>query len=535
MPWFWGLSRMANAGTQAKQKTAWSLCALLILLAAVSLALSGLTGCGGDKPAANTVVMLIESSPSNLDPRIGTDAQSEHIDELLFDSLVRLNRHFGFSPALATSWQMTNPTTYVFHLHAGVKFTNGQPLTSRDVKWTIESMLNGTLITVKSAAYEDIAAIDTPDPLTVVIHLKKPDNALLTNLSGGALGIVPYGSGKNFAQHPVGSGPFEFVSQSYDRDVILRRNPNYWDGAPHIQKVRFDVVPDATTRALELEKGSADVLVNALPADTVHALRQNPNLVVETGPGTELEYLIFNLRDPILKNIKVRQAIAYAINRPLIIQALFRGNARLSSSLLPPEHWAWTATPTYDFDPAMANKLLNEAGYPRGKNGIRFHLSIKTSTNDTTRLMAMAIQAELAKVGIALELRSYEFATFYSDVTHGAFQLAPSRWIGGNEQPDIFRYSFASSSVPPYGANRGDYINPEVDKLIAQASASTDRAVRKQDYDQIQQIVSRDLPTFDLFYLNTVVVHSRRLTDVTLSPSGDFNFLRTARLRPDRR
>lgn len=503
----------------------------VVLFAVAAASLLALSGCGGSKPPANTAVMLIESSPSNLDPRIGTDAQSEHIDELLFDSLVRRNKHFGFSPAVATSWQMPNPLTYIFHLRAGVKFTNGKPLTSRDVKWTIESMLNGSLITVKSSAYEDISSIGTPNPLTVVIHLKKPDNALLTNLSDGALGIVPYGSGKNFGEHPIGSGPFEFVSQEYDRDVLIRRNPDYWGGEPHIQQVRFDVVPDATTRALEMEKGSADVLVNALPADTVHALRQDHNLVVQTGPGTELNYLIFNLRNPILRHVKVRQAIAYAINRPLIIQALFRGNARLASSLLPPEHWAWTPTPPYHYDPAKADQLLDEAGYPRGKNGIRFQLSIKTSTDETTRLMAMAIQAELAKVGIKLTLRSFEFATFYSDLTHGAFEIAPSRWIGGNEQPDIFRYSFASSSVPPYGANRGYFLNPIVDQLIAEASTSPSRAVQKRDYDRIQQIVARDLPTFDLFYLDTVVVHSRRLTDVTLSSSGNFDFLETARLR----
>lgn len=503
---------------------------LLGLLAAAALTLSG---CSGDKPPANTVVMLIDSSPSNLDPRIGTDAQSEHIDMLLFDSLVRHNSHFGFDPSLASSWQTPNPVTYIFHLRAGVTFSNGQPLTARDVKWTIESMLNGTVTTVKSAAYEDIASIDTPDPLTVVIHLKQPDNALLSNLSDGALEIVPYGSGSNFGQHPVGSGPFAFVSQAYDRDVLLQRRPDYWGGAPHIERVRFEVVPDATTRALELEKGSADVEINALPEDTVHALRQNRNLAVKIEPGSELYYIVFNLRDPILKHQKVRQAIAYAINRPLILQSLFRGDARLASSLLPPEHWAWTATPPYPYDPAKADQLLDEAGFRRGKNGVRFHLTMKTSTDETTRLMTIAIQAELAQVGIRMELRSFEFATFYSDLTRGAFQMAPSRWIGGNEQPDIFRYSFASSSYPPYGANRGYFHNQDVDRLIADASTNPDRAAQKRDYAQIQQIVARQLPTFDLFYLDNVVVHSRRLTDVRLvpSPSGNFDFLCTARLR----
>ena len=158
---------------------------------------------------------------------------------------------------------------------------------------------------------------------------------------------------------------------------------------------------------------------------------------------------------------------------------------------------------------------------------------MQTSTNETTRLMAMAIQAELAHVGIALDLRSFEFATFYADLTHGAFQMAPSRWIGGNEQPDIFRYSFASSSYPPYGANRGYYHNTEVDQLIADGATNPDRAAQQKDYQQIQQIVARQLPTFNLFYIDNVVVYSKRLTHIQLvpSPSGNFDFLTTAELR----
>jgi peptide/nickel transport system substrate-binding protein len=524
------MAELLGAQRKPRPGYGWSTRALFALLTTATLLLGG---CSGSKPPANTVVMLISSSPSNLDPRIGTDAQSEHIDMLLFDSLVKHNSHFGFEPSLATSWDTPNPSTYIFHLRSGVRFSNGQPLTSRDVKWTIESMLNGTVTTVKSASYHEIASIDTPNPLTVIFHLKHPDNAFLENLSDGAIGIVPYGSGKGFNQHPIGSGPFELVSQSYDRDVIIQRNPYYWGAKPRIQRVRLHVVPDATTRALELEKGSADVEINSLPQDTVRALRADKNLRIISQPGTEIYYMVFNLRDPILHHQKVRQAIAYAINRPLIIKSLFGGDARLASSLLPPEHWAWTATPPYNYDPAKADQLLDEAGFPRKKNGVRFRIAMKTSTDETTRLMAMAIQAELAQVGIKMELRSFEFATFYSDLTRGAFQLAPSRWIGGNEQPDIFRYSFASSSFPPYGANRGFFHDPEVDHLIDEASTNPDRAVQKADYARIQQIVASQLPTFDLFYINNVVVHSTRLTHLTVtsSPSGNFYFLCTARLR----
>jgi peptide/nickel transport system substrate-binding protein len=484
------------------------------------------------KPDPNTVTMLIESSPANLDPRIGTDAQAEHIDSLLFDALVRRDEHFGLQPFLATSWENPDPLTWIFHLRTDARFHDGRPLTSRDVKWTIDSILNGTVISVKAGSFTTTDHIDAPDPATVVFHLKKPDPALLFNLCDGAIGVVPYGSGRDFWRHPIGSGPFEFVSQQVDRDVVIQRAPSYWGSPAAIPRIRFAVVPDDTTRALELEKGSADVESNALPPDLIDSLARDPRLAVDQGPGTNLYYLVFNLRDPILRDARVRTAIAEAVNRPLIIQTIYRGQARIANTLLPPQSWAFTGdVDPHAYDPAAASALLDQAGYPRRANGIRFHIGEKTSSDETVRLVAVAMQQQLAQVGIALDLRSYEFATFYSDLVRGAFQLAPSRWIGGNENPDIFRYAFATAGFPPHGANRGFYSNPEVDSLIADATSAFDRARQRDDYVRVQQIAGRDLPSLNLWYLNSIVVRSRRLSDIHPNPSGTFDFLRTATLQ----
>jgi peptide/nickel transport system substrate-binding protein len=235
---------------------------------------------------------------------------------------------------------------------------------------------------------------------------------------------------------------------------------------------------------------------------------------------------------PSCATLRVRTAIALAINRPLIIQALYRGEARLAESPLPPQHWAWTATPPHAFDPAAANALLDQAGYRRGPGGVRFHIGMKTSNDETVRVMSVAIQEQLAQVGIALDLRSYEFATFYSDLTRGAFQLAPSRWIGGNENPDIFRYAYSSSTFPPRGANRGFYSSPEMDRLISDATSTTNRQQQIADYVRIQQLAARDLPSLNLWYLDSVIVHNRRLANIHPNPSGTFDFLRTATLQP---
>jgi peptide/nickel transport system substrate-binding protein len=487
-----------------------------------------LAGCGATRPSPQTVTMLIESSPTSLDPRIGVDAQSEHIDPLIFDSLVHRNQHFNVEPWLATSWDTPDPLTYRFHLRTDVHFQNGQPLTSADVQYTLDSMRNGTVITAKAQALARIDRVDTPDAATVVIHLKQPDAALLWNLSDGAIGIVPLGSGRDFAFHPVGSGPFRFVSQLQDDEVILERSEYSWQPRPAIARIRFAVVPDAITRALELEKGSADVCINCMTADMVSALAKRPDLQVEDGPGTNLNYITFNAQDSVLRDVRVRQSIAYAMNRPLIIRSLWRDRARLAESLLPPQHWAWTGdVQQYPYDPAKANALLDAGGWKRGKDGVRFHLAMKTSTDETSRLLAMILQQQLRDVGIALEVRSFEFATFFSDISKGAFQMYTLRWLG-QEDPDTFRYAYESHMFPPHGANRGRYKNAALDALIAEASISGDQAQRRADYVKVQQILAIDLPSINLWYLDAVLVHTRRLGNVHPSSSGTFDFLRTA-------
>jgi len=500
-----------------------------------TLALLLITSCHAPRVDRSTVVFLIESSPTSLDPRIGTDGQSEHIDALLFDGLVVRDASFRVAPGLAERWEQPDPLTIVFHLRAGVRFSDGRTLAARDVKWTLDSMTSGTIITAKAASYASVVSVDAPDAQTVVMHLKVPDNFLLTNLSTGAMGIVPYGSGRDFWQHPVGSGPFRFVSQEIDKEVVIERNPMSWQrdaASGNIQRVRFAVVPDPITRALELRKGSADLESNSLLPDMFPTLAEEKHLIVESVGGTQVQYLGFNTVDPMLRDARVRQAIACAIDVPLIVRTLQDGRAKATVSLLPQTHWAWTAdVARYDYDPARARQLLDEAGYRPDAKGVRLHLTMKTSTDEGTRQLAATLQQELAQVGIDLEIRSYESATFLQDLMRGSFQMYGLRWIGGNEQPDIFGYAFSTARIPPRGANRGRYHNPELDVLLDDAARSTDQAKRKADYVRAQQILARDLPAFNLWYKDSIVVHNRRLSGISISPSGSFEFLSTARVQ----
>jgi peptide/nickel transport system substrate-binding protein len=481
-------------------------------------------------PDPSTLVMIIESSPTNLDPRVGIDAQSERIGELLFDALLTRDEHLNVQPGLAERWEIPDPLTYVFHLHQGVAFHDGRPLTSRDVKWTFDSLLEGKIRSTKSAAYRFVDHVEAPDDNTVVFHLKEPNSTLLWNLSEGASGIVPYGSLDEITRNPMGSGPFKFVSAEQDKELIVERNDNYWGTKPRLARIRFTVVPDATTRALELRKGSADAAINALTSDTIVALERETNLQIERAPGTVLSYLAFNLRDPMLQDVRVRQAIAFAIDRGPLLQYIWRGFAQPALSVLPPQSWAYDANvAAYPHDPERARQLLDSAGYGV-HDGVRFHLTMKTSTEESTRLLAAVLQQQLREVGIALDIRTFEFATFFADVTSGAFQLYSLRWIGGNEDPDIFEYSFHSNRFPPKGANRGFYSNSRIDRLIDEARRATDQDVRKRLYAEVQETLAKDEPYINLWYFDNILVHTRRVRNVTLNPSGNYGFLKTAEI-----
>jgi peptide/nickel transport system substrate-binding protein len=498
-------------------------------------------GCSLNRAAeeAGTVNFLIESMPANLDPRIGTDAQSQHLDGLIFDSLLAHDAQMNIVADLAERWEARDPLTYVFHLRQGVKFHDGRPLTSADVKFTFDSILDGTVKTPKRGAFRMVASIEAPDDFTIVFHLREPYASFLWNLTRPGVGIVPRGSGAEIAQRPIGSGPFQFVNAITDQEIVLQRNAGYFNDTAeaagvrgNVERVRFRIVPDAIVRALELRKGSADVAINSLSPDMVVTLAKERGIVADEQPGTTIAYIGFNLEDPILSHREVRQALAYATDRATLIKYLLRGQARAAGGLLPPNHWAYDPdVQQYEFDPARAERLLDAAGFKRGAGGVRFRLEFKTSTEEYSRLLSEAIADEWQRVGVAVELRPLEFATFYADLQRGSFQISAQRWVGGNNDPDIFELVFSSKKIPPNGSNRGHYRNPKLDALLDQARMEMDREKRKALLWEIQKIVAEDEPYINLWYLDNVCVHRERLTEIVIPPAGDYDFIEGARLQ----
>lgn len=505
-----------------------SLIALVLLLAAA---------CGGGNPAGSPpaaagrpLVIAWDNDPANLDPRIGNDISSGRICDLIHAGLVRVLPSGDYEGDLASSWKTPDDRTIVFTLRDGLKFHDGRPLSSADVKFTYDSLMAPEFPSPKKSGYATVGSIETPDPKTVIFHLKEPNGGIFDNLT---LGIVPAGTDQSaYKARPIGAGPYRLVEILTDERVSLEAFDGYHKGKPAIARIDFRIIPDTTTRMLELERGSVDLAINSLPLDSVSKFENDPRLRVVSEPGSRWEYLAFNLEHPKLKNVLVRRAIAHAIDRERIVRDLLRGRARLADTMFPQGHWARSEdVEHYAYDKAEAKRLLDEAGFPDPDGDgpkSRFDLVYKTSLDMEANQRAEMIQQMLREVGIGLEIRSTEFAVFYDDIQKGNFELFALR-RGGISDPDFYYTIFHSKSIPPNGQNRGHYDNPAVDKLIEEGRATMDRAKRKTAYDGVQKIVSEDLPYVSLYHLDNVAVVDRKLEGLKLHPSGFIDSLASAR------
>jgi peptide/nickel transport system substrate-binding protein len=443
---------------------------------------------------------------------------------------VRIDDQLRIVPSLAESLEHPDPLTYVAGCAAGCGSTMARELTAADVVYTFRSFLDPDF-RGRSGAYRLLGAVDALDPYTVRFTLKEPFGSFPINL---VMGIVREGSGARNAREPVGSGPYRLASFLADDRTVLDAFPDYYEGAPRNRRVVLKVVPDDTMRGLELRKGTVDIVVNDLSPDIAWQLRREGRLQVETAPGTDYAYMGMNLRDPILSNGLVRRALAHAIDREAIVTYLRRGYARPAVGIVPPMSWAFEAdVPDFPHDPAEARRLLDEAGFPDPDGdgpAPRFQLTLKTSTSEVYRVQAAAIQHDLARVGIAVDVRSSEFQTLFADVVRGNFQLYTLQFVGVTD-PDMLRRVFHSTQEPPAGLNRVFYRNPETDRLIEQASSAETDEERLRYYSRAQQVIAADVPYVPLWYRINLAVYQPDLHGVRLSPIADYTFLKDVERR----
>ena len=538
--------------------------ALLALLASAIL----VAGCRrGGSGGRTQFVTVLDTIPATLDPLHGVDAASERLRQLMFNSLLRKNEMFDYVGDIASEYKTSDDgKTVTFTLHDNVTFHDGRPLTSADAKYTLESLLNSNPRKNKAAPFFEsmptagtgadkastnsagvgapaptsqpyIVALETPDPRTLVIRLRKPWISLLGNLV--SVPIIPQGSADTQKTQPIGSGPFKFVRYEESQFADLAAFENYWQGAPAIKELRVRILQDANTLQAELQSGGVDIASGAanLSPDTFNFLGQYQNLKVDKFPGANIVYLGFNVERPPLDNVKVRQAVAYAIERESIVRDLMLGQARIAHSILPESSWAYDASQKYLFDPQRAKQLLDEAGFPDPDGDgprMRFAKSISfkiTSGNTATSQYVGVIQNSLKSIGIPVEIETQETSTLQQQLSNGQFEMMSLRWVGGNQDPVFLRDLFHSREIPTTdrksARNRGRYRNADFDRVIDEAVSTLDREKAKVLYARAQQILSRDLPLIPLWYPDVMVISRKGVADIKVDASNDYSFLRS--------
>ena len=443
------------------------------------------TGCRrGGEPG--TLVIAVEAPPRGFDPRFSTAfPTSARVMQLIYETLVVKNERFELVPSLAEGIEESEDhKTFTFHLRRDVTFHNGKHLASSDVKYTFDSILSPEMKSPLRGAVDRIQSIEAPDPLTVIFHAREPFYTFIGNLP--AIGVIPEGAGLEIIDRPIGSGPYRFVSYKDGQAIQLEANLDYWGGAPNIPRVQVKVVTDNSTRQAELMSGEVDLAYNAqFDPETIRALSGRHDMQVVVGEGANIGYLGLNVSlNSQLSNKKLRQAIAYAIDREVIIHRLLRDQARKANAIMPPEHRAYDPNvPVYDHDPERAKQLLDEAGFtdPDGEGPRpRLTLTILTSTVQLSRNIASIIQDQLRRVGIQLELNSLESATLFDKLSKVQFDMYYLIGIGSNQLPDVFQFVYHSR-----------YQDPEFNDGIAKLRATNDQAQMGPLLDQIASILAK--------------------------------------------
>ncbi len=475
-----------------------------------------LSGC--NETDTNILRFGLSAAPINLDPRFATDATSARICRLLYRRLVDFDKSLLPIPDLAT-WEQVTPTHYRFNLGTdGRKFHNGDYLTAKDVKATYDFILDEENASPHKGNLSLIKEIKVIDDNTIEFLLDKADALFPGRLVIGILPTDLINSQHPFNKEPVGSGDYKFIKWKATGNLFIQRQSDE-------QMVEFVEVKDPVVRALKLVRGEVDILQNDLPAESIEWLTTRSEIKITKTQGSNFSYLGFNLANEVTGQFAIREAIAYAINREEIIKSVLGNAARIARNfMLPATHWAGHPNlPTYDYNPEKARALLAELGFNK-ENPLK--LSYKTSNNPVRIRIATVIQQQLKYVGIDMDLRTYDWGTFYGDIKSGRFQMYSLSWVG-IKMPDIFQYVFHSKFMPPNGANRGRLNDPEIDALIDQAGAASSLADQAVLYRKLQEALFKKLPYVPLWYEDHVLATTKRVSGYSLAADGNYDGLKT--------
>lgn len=515
-----GSSGIASVG----QRQRW---AVPTAVAAVALLVGACAGGDAVDDAVADVVVLWPRDAQDIDPRFTGDAYGLKLSRLLFASLVALDPEtLDVVPDLAARVDSVSPTEYRVVLRPGLRFGDGSVLDADDVAATFRGLVAPGFGTRWAATFRRVARIETPAPDTIVFQLSEPHATFLTDLELPILRKEDQRThlGTPGAALPVGAGPYRLVARRAGR-IDLAPNPHWRHGVPRFGRVRIVVVQDDNTRALRLLAGAGDLAMNAIPPLLVPLFERDARFRVRSAPGVGTTYLGVNLDAGPVADVRVRRALAHAIDREAIVRAKLGGRARLARSWIVPGHWAYaTDLPAYAYDPAGARRLLDEAGFPAHESGPRLRLALRCGSERSAQSNARAIVAMWREVGVEVDVRPTEMATLIADLNQGRFELTLLQ-VPEVIEPHVLSWFFGSDRIPGpgvEGANRWRLRDARLDAALDRGRRSVDRAVRRVAYADAQRILAEHLPVIPLWHEDVVAVTSRRAAAFRVPRDGRY-------------
>ena len=500
------------------------------VLLVVALALLAVPGVSTGAQEAGTIRVGLDVDAGTGDPRLARDTSAFRLGELVFDGLVQLDTELVPQPALAERWENPDPTTWVFHLRQGATFHDGEAVTAEDVVYTFQSILDESFGAPSRALYTPISGITARDPQTVEFKLTE---AYAPFLSYMEMGIVPQhvaeDPASDFANNPVGAGPFKFVRWQKNNRIELEAFEGYWQGAPKLGGVTLLIVPDNTVRATALETGDLDLIHSPLSPQDVERLKTTEGVEVSEQTALGYTYLNFNTADPILADVNVRRAIAHMVDKAVISEEIYQGMDKPGESPLVPNTWWYSEVADHPYDPDAAAELLDTAGWQDSdgdgvldKEGQKLSLVLDTHSEDPNRIQAVEyLQNVLSENGIEASVETAEFPTFFDALMKHDYQIALVGWLRLVD-PDYAMYNqFTCGGT----SNYGQYCNQRVDELLRQGRVTMDPNQRVGIYKEAAQIIVDEVAYDVLLYQGYIVAMRDTVEGFQPHPAGSFNSL----------
>ena len=520
--------------------------ALLALLALpAALALTPLS--------AKTLVYCSEGSPENFYPGVNTTGTSFDVSEQIYDNLVGFERG-GTSvvPALAEKWTVSKDgLEYTFNLRKGVKwqsnknFKASRDFNADDVLFMIERQWKENhpyfKVTSPNHSYfgdmgmpKLLKSVERVDDYTVKIVLNRPESPFLSDLAMQWAGVqskeyadamLKAGTPEKIDQEPIGTGPFSLVQYQKDAIIRFKAHPEYWAGKAAIDDLIFAITPDSAVRWAKVQKGECHVMPYPNPAD-LEAMRKDPNVQVLEQAGLNVGYLAYNTTKKPFDDVRVRKAINMAIDKNAIVSAVYMGTGVAAVNPIPPSMWAYNKSIKDDaFNPAEAKKLLAAAGHPNGFTTDLWAMPVQRPYNPNARRIAELMQADLAKIGVTAEIKSFEWGEYRKRMQAGEHQMGMLGWTGDNGDPDNFLDTLLGcDSAKTNGSNVAKFCYQPYEELVSRAKLVTNVAERTKLYEQAQVIFKEQAPWFTIAHAVQLKPVRKEVVGFKLSPFGRHTF-----------